>query len=159
MAEGNGSAEATERSPLLRDEEQNANGAHDGAPNGAASTDDAVLAEEPSTKKLLAIMSAMWLGSFFAALGNTRANLQFATLTLTIQIPLSLRPSQRPYPLSLIPYRSSPGLRQATSLPTLRVSLSAESLQTYLAAEQVFFSPMSSSALAASFADLHSRNG
>jgi hypothetical protein len=64
-------SEATERTPLLQDEEQNESPVEDGRQDGAQQADDVPLAEEPSTKKLLAIMGAMWLGSFFAALGKS----------------------------------------------------------------------------------------
>jgi hypothetical protein len=63
--------EATENSPLLRDEEQSGIAVSDGGHDGTCEAQDAPLAEEPGTKKLLAIMSAMWLGSFFAALGKS----------------------------------------------------------------------------------------
>ena len=63
--------EATEASPLLRDEEQNGRPVANGASDGSQEASDVPLAEEPSTRKLLAIMSAMWLGSFFAALGES----------------------------------------------------------------------------------------
>jgi hypothetical protein len=65
------SSEATEHSPLLRDEEQNGSPVQDGGQGGSQEPNDIPLAEEPSTKRLLAIMSAMWLGSFFAALGKS----------------------------------------------------------------------------------------
>jgi hypothetical protein len=64
-------SEATERTPLLRDEEQNGSPVEDGGQDGTQQADDVPLAEEPSTKKLLATMGAMWLGSFFAALGKS----------------------------------------------------------------------------------------
>lgn len=71
MPPENTSPEATENSPLLRDEEQNGTAVPDAAHDGTHEAHDVPLAEEPSTKKLLAIMSAMWLGSFFAALGKS----------------------------------------------------------------------------------------
>jgi MFS family permease len=71
MSPDSRSSEATERTPLLRDEEQNESPVEDGGQDGAQQADDVPLAEEPSTKKLLAIMGAMWLGSFFAALGKS----------------------------------------------------------------------------------------
>jgi hypothetical protein len=71
MSPDSRSSEPTERTPLVRDEEQNESPAEDGRQDGAQQADDVPLAEEPSTKKLLAIMSAMWLGSFFAALGKS----------------------------------------------------------------------------------------
>jgi hypothetical protein len=64
-------SEASERSPLLRDEEQNGSAVQDGGHDSSHEADNVPLAEEPSTMKLLAIMSAMWLGSFFAALGKS----------------------------------------------------------------------------------------
>ena len=63
--------EATENSPLLRDEEHSGTALPDGGHDGTCEPQDAPLVEEPGTKKLLAIMSAMWLGSFFAALGKS----------------------------------------------------------------------------------------
>lgn len=71
MSPDSRSSEATERTPLLRDEEQNESPVEDGGQDGAQQADDVPLAEEPSTKKLFAIMGAMWLGSFFAALGKS----------------------------------------------------------------------------------------
>jgi len=76
--EGNGSI-STERSPLLGGLNGTVSG--DGAivepenaqPTSEGASDDdeqIVLADEPSTKKLLAIMGALWLGVFFAALGT-----------------------------------------------------------------------------------------
>jgi len=65
----------TERSPLLGNEAQPTNGhaveptteqaspAQDGA-------SEIALAEEPSTVKLITTMLAIWIGVFFAALGN-----------------------------------------------------------------------------------------
>jgi hypothetical protein len=70
MSQDSRPSEATERSPLLQDEEQNGSLVQDGGHDGTQEANDVPLAEEPSTKKLLAIMSAMWLGSFFAALGK-----------------------------------------------------------------------------------------
>src|SRR5437660_7026077 len=71
MSPDSRSPEPTERTPLVRDEEQNRSRVEDGGQDGAQQTDDIPLAKEPGTKKLLAIMSAMWLGSFFAALGKS----------------------------------------------------------------------------------------
>ena len=71
MSSDSTSSEPTERTPLVRDEEQNGDLVEDGGQHSAQQADDVPLAEEPSTKKLLAIMSAMWLGSFFAALGKS----------------------------------------------------------------------------------------
>ncbi|KEF51748.1 uncharacterized protein A1O9_12085 [Exophiala aquamarina CBS 119918] len=82
---------STERSPLLGrlNETVNSNGAivvepenaqpvSDGA--GGVGEQEPALANEPSTKKLLAIMGALWLGVFFAALDGTIV----ATLTAPI---------------------------------------------------------------------------
>jgi hypothetical protein len=71
MSPDSRSSEPTERTPLVRDEEQNGSPVEDGGQDGAQQADDVPLAEEPSTKKLLAIMGALWLGSFFAALGKS----------------------------------------------------------------------------------------
>lgn len=68
----------SETSPLLNNQQQQH---HDGIANGnAASSEDSnesgahevALAEEISTKKLLAIMGAIWIGVYFAALGMYR---------------------------------------------------------------------------------------
>ena len=64
---------ATEQSPLLNHEadstdaivQENGNPNHDTTHN----QDDVPLAEEPSTRELLAMMAAIWMGVFFAALG------------------------------------------------------------------------------------------
>lgn len=66
----------SERTPLLDEENRLTNG-HDieseSETNTAKPTDGAdevVLAEDPDTKKLILTMSAIWLGVFFAALGQ-----------------------------------------------------------------------------------------
>ena len=84
MSPDSSSSEATERTPLLRDEEQNGSPVEDGGQDGGQQADDVPLAEEHSTKKLLAIMGAMWLGSFFAALGKS-PNFRVKAFNLTRQ--------------------------------------------------------------------------
>ncbi|KAI1611446.1 major facilitator superfamily domain-containing protein [Exophiala viscosa] len=80
--------DASETSPLLGQTQQNGRG--NGQPVDPENTqpspeedpaaDETALAEEPSTKKLVAIMVAIWIGVFFAALDTTIV----ATLTAPI---------------------------------------------------------------------------
>jgi hypothetical protein len=66
----------SERSPLLGHQNGSANGqvvdpeGQHGADAQTDGTDEVVLAEEPSTRKLVLTMIAVWLGVFFAALGK-----------------------------------------------------------------------------------------
>jgi hypothetical protein len=72
--------EPSERSPLLDDRQNTANGHANGYATGDAEdqsaaahhdgADEVVLAQEVSTKKLVAIIMAMFVGVFFAALGT-----------------------------------------------------------------------------------------
>jgi len=69
MAAGDESA-PSERGPLLG--EQNGSTVEEGTVarhDGADESGNAPIAKDPSTKELLAIMAALWLGSFMAALG------------------------------------------------------------------------------------------
>lgn len=65
----------TERSPLLGKPNQPANGqiVDNEQPDdqtASAQDDEVVLAEEPSTNKLMLTMGSIWVGVFFAALGT-----------------------------------------------------------------------------------------
>ncbi|KIV81039.1 hypothetical protein PV11_08492 [Exophiala sideris] len=72
----------SETSPLLDHAQQQQQGQPVDPENTQPDTDadEIALAEEPTTKKLIAIMSAIWLGVFFAALDTTIV----ATLTAPI---------------------------------------------------------------------------
>ena len=63
----------TERSRLLDTESGQLNGSiqedGSGGQNDGHNEDDIPLAKEASTKELLAVMAAIWMGVFFAALG------------------------------------------------------------------------------------------
>ena len=76
MSPPRGDEPPSEHSPLLGQQNGSANG-HAVDPedqsNAIVQTDGAdevILAEEPSTKKLVLTMVAIWLGVFFAALGK-----------------------------------------------------------------------------------------
>lgn len=58
---------ATEHTSLLHEETRQQ------APSGTAGTQESEvpLAEEPSTKELILVLSSIWLGIFLAALGMT----------------------------------------------------------------------------------------
>ena len=131
MPPGRSPPESTERSPLLRDEEQNGRPVQDEGLDGAQEASDVPLAEELSTKKLLAIMSAMWLGSFFAALGKYSVSLfvRFpqSDLIHQLQTPQLLLLSLVPYPRISILYPYCPGSPPATSSLTQHANLSAAS--------------------------------
>ena len=67
---------SSERSPLLGQQNGSTTG-HTIDPEGQSNTDtqpdgsdQVVLVEEPSTKKLIAMMGAAFIGVFFAALGK-----------------------------------------------------------------------------------------
>ncbi len=68
-----GPEDATERSRLLDNESGHLNGNvpenADRAHQDDQGADDIPLAKETSTRELLAVMAAIWMGSFFAALG------------------------------------------------------------------------------------------
>jgi hypothetical protein len=63
----------TERSPLLGDDQLNGHVQENGytGQNDASNDEDVPLAKEATTKELLAVMAAIWMGVFFAALGTT----------------------------------------------------------------------------------------
>jgi hypothetical protein len=63
---------ATENSPLLADQDRGANGhiADDGPQDDGAN--DTVLADVPPTKKLVITLGAIFVGVFFAALGESK---------------------------------------------------------------------------------------
>jgi hypothetical protein len=65
--------EASERSPLLGSQNESING-HAVDPENhttqSEGADEVVLAEAPSTQKLALTLGAVWIGVFFAALGN-----------------------------------------------------------------------------------------
>ncbi len=86
--------EASERSPLLGNENGSINGqAID--PESHATQSDAVdqviLAEEPSTQKLALTLGAVWIGVFFAALGK-HAQIIVSSLADNCQTPASSPP-------------------------------------------------------------------
>ncbi len=73
----------SETSPLLgtqraeeADLDANANGVvvdpENGQPEAENESDETVLADEPGTAKLVAVMASVWTGVFFAALGEQR---------------------------------------------------------------------------------------
>lgn len=73
----------TERSPLLGKTTSSANGqviSHEQQdnPEPSAQDDEVVLAEEPSTSKLIITMGSIWVSVFFAALGMPCHPVQFA---------------------------------------------------------------------------------
>lgn len=76
----NAMEDATERSRLLDTESGRTN--PDGRGDGHASeaheqdADNVPLAEEVSTKELLVVMAAIWMGVFFAALGMRKYSAQ-----------------------------------------------------------------------------------
>ncbi|KIW24775.1 uncharacterized protein PV07_10468 [Cladophialophora immunda] len=70
----------TETSPLLSEQNGAAVDPESAQPAPETGADEIALAEEPSTKKLVAIMAATWIGVFFAALDTTIV----ATLTAPI---------------------------------------------------------------------------
>jgi hypothetical protein len=94
--------DATERTRLLDSESGLLDG--DVQEHGSADHDDehvaneTPLAKEASTKELLAVMAAIWMGVFFAALGNI-AGMCITARRLLIhpQIRPSSPPSRHPY--------------------------------------------------------------
>lgn len=138
MPSDDASTEATERSPLLQDEEQNGRPAQNGNHGASQDNTDTPLAEEPSTRKLLGIMSAMWLGSFFAALGMKCSNLVVSFVrsdrSFHSQIPPLSQRSQRQYLPSSTPSLFSLGSPLAISSRTPLVNHLVGNSQTYLAA-------------------------
>ncbi len=68
------SQQQSETSPLLGQDEQNGQAVdpENTQPSPDSGASEIALAEEPSTKKLVAIMGAIWTGVFFAALGTYR---------------------------------------------------------------------------------------
>lgn len=67
--------DTSETSPLLGGHQNGGQqvdpeNAQPAADDNDTETNEIALAEEPSTKKLVAIMGAIWLGVFFAALGT-----------------------------------------------------------------------------------------
>jgi len=73
------SPQQSETSPLLGQNEQNGRAfdPENTQPSPDSGPSDIALAEEPSTKKLVVIMAAIWTGVFFAALG------MYHTISLT----------------------------------------------------------------------------
>jgi len=71
-------SETTERSPLLRDQDERLQQEDDEV--DAGDSDEVPLPDEPTTKELIAVMAGIWLGVFFAALDTSIV----ATLTAPI---------------------------------------------------------------------------
>lgn len=86
---------ATEQTPLLREETQQA------AARGPeeAQDSDASLAQEPTTKELILILGSVWVGVFLAALGmdvTKPARVNSINTRMMLQIQPSLLRSQSP---------------------------------------------------------------
>ena len=113
----------SETTPLLRDNAV--------AENGNATGRDAIATQEPSLKELLLQLGCVWVGVFFAALGEYQRNPvgRLGHLSLTIlglQTVQSSRRYRGPSPSTSTPAHSCHGFLLRIWSRTRLVSLSAE---------------------------------